>query len=61
MTFAQKLALAKAGTIVAVAIALYVVAEIASFVSYHYCHGASHNAHGAYCQAVYQDEYSALR
>lgn len=60
MTFAQKLAFAKAGTIVAVAIALYVAAEIASSVSYHYCHGANHNAHGAYCQAVYQADYTAL-
>lgn len=61
MKFATKLVFAKTVTaIIAIAIAVIVVNFLRS-VSWHYCHGASHNAHGAYCQAVYQDDYSAIR
>ena len=39
---------------------LALVADLAMGISYGYCHGASHNAHGWYCQAVYQSDYTAL-
>lgn len=58
MSFLAKLNVARA---VAAILIISIVATIASTVSHEYCHGANHNAHGAYCQAVYQDEYSAIR
>ena len=61
MTFAQKLAISKIALALSAIFLLAIVAKTSAFVSYHYCHGSSHNAHGAYCETVYQDEYSALR
>ena len=58
MTFAAKLAVARTVTAI---IILSIVAIVVDTVSHAYCHGANNDSHGAYCQAVYQDEYSALR
>lgn len=58
MKFAAKLRIAQ--TVCAILI-LSLLSLIAKTVSYHYCHGANHNAHGAYCQAVYQSDYTALK
>ena len=58
MKYAVKLRIAQ--TVGAILI-LSILALVAQTVSHHYCHGANHNAHGSYCQAVYQSDYSALR
>lgn len=58
MKYATKLAIAKATAAILI---LSIVALLANLTSHAYCHGASHNVHGAYCQAVYQSEYTALK
>lgn len=57
MTFATKLAVARSASAILI---LAIVATVSYHASDAHCHGASHNAHGSYCQAVYQADYTAL-
>lgn len=61
MTFATKLAIAKTVRAILLLALVLILASAIRTVSYHYCHGANHNAHGLYCQAVYQADYTALK
>ena len=62
MQTSTKLIAAKVFLALSVVLFTMAVLEVVSSVSHAYCHGSSHNARGAYCEAVYSEEegYRAL-